>query len=169
MTERPDGATPSNPSLDLSEETQALARRIRESMESWVGRMAGSAGAGRSATSVARMATARTISELRGLALGGGVSEAETAVADYLRRSRSLLTQAAHDIERNRYSLQLMDMQMHRLDELVKRIFPGEADAEAQTDDVEIGAKAGEAPESGSAETARSADDRGADGKVSPR
>ncbi|HET9319289.1 MAG TPA: hypothetical protein VFO27_05925 [Bryobacteraceae bacterium] len=145
----------------MNDETLALANRIRESMESWVTRMAGSAGAGRSATSVARMATARAIADLRNVPAVEGDGEDSALVADYLRRSRSLLTQAAHDIERNRYSLQQMDAQMHRLDEVAKRIFP-----EAESDESEpAGDKSDSAPVV-SGETAGSADDGRADREV---
>jgi hypothetical protein len=96
-------------------------------MESWVGRLAGAGGAGRSATSIARIETAKAIAELRNLTVAED-SEDGALVAGYLRRCRSLLSQAAHDIERNRYSLQQLDAQMHRLDEVTKRIFPDDSE-----------------------------------------
>jgi hypothetical protein len=101
------------------------------------------------------MSTARAIAELRGIHFAEGADE---AVVEYLRRSRSVLSQAAHDIERNRYSLQQMDGQMQRLDEVAKRVFPEEA-----------AAATGEPGGETSVEPASGADDGGADGKVSAR
>jgi hypothetical protein len=141
----------------VSEAAQETALHVRECIERWVTQMAGSAGSGRSATTVARMATAKAIAELRGVTLEAEGDEADQAIAEYLRRSRSMLNQAAHDIERNRYSLQQMDTQMHRLDDLAKRIFPDDASEATE--------EAGPA----SVEPAGGADDGGADREVSTR
>jgi hypothetical protein len=133
-------------------EALAVAVRIRETMDAWVGRMAAAGGAGRGATSIARMATARALAELRAISAVDGDGAAEALVAGYLRRSRALVAQAAQDIERNRYSLQQMDAQLHRLDDTVHQIFPEDEEAE--------GSDSGQAP--------GGADDRRADGEVTP-
>jgi hypothetical protein len=140
----------------VTDEELEAAKRIRDCMGGWVTRMAGSAAAGRSATTVARMATAKAIAELRNIKVAEGATEGNEAVFAYLRRSRSILSQAAQDIERNRYSLEQMDGQMQRLDEKAKVIFPEEAtpleDGKGEADSVE---------------PAGGADDRGADREVS--
>jgi hypothetical protein len=142
----------------LSEDVLAVAQRIREAMDGWVGRMAGAAGAGRGATSVARMATARAIAELRNVSLPSDSEPGSLPVADYLRRSRSVLTNAAHEIERNRYSFQAMDSQLQRMEDLVKRIFPED----------EPEADAAEPVSEDSADSTGGADDGGAGREVSP-
>jgi hypothetical protein len=138
----------------VTDEELETAKRVRDCMDGWVKRMAGAAGTGRSATTVARMATAKAIAELRNFTIADGSTDADEAVSAYLRRSRSILSQAAKDIERNRYSLQQMDGQMQRLDELAKRIFPDEAPL-AEGEDV------GE-----SDDPASGTDDRGSDREV---
>jgi hypothetical protein len=151
--------TPTRESLpELSEDLLELARAVRTALDGWVTRMGATVSAGRAATTVARMATARAIAELRHLAVADAADPAAAPVAEYLRRARTTVTQAAHEIERNRYSLHLMHHQMERLEELARSILPEARPAETEAAAPEAGAS--EAPEGG-------ADDGGADGEIS--
>jgi hypothetical protein len=112
------------------EETE-LAGSVHECLEDWVRRMSGAVLSGRSATTVARMATARALAELRRLG-SGAKREASAARSDeYLRRAVSMLTSASREIERNRYSLVAMQEQLERLDPIYKEIVPDEPAAES--------------------------------------
>lgn len=143
-------------------EALALARRVRAILESWSVRMT-AATSGRNATTVARMATARASAELRQCTLPRSGDDGEDAalreaVAGYLRRATAAVSRAAHEIERNRYSLVAMRSELERLEEIFGRLAPAAPDEDSEGD------KAGR-----SAETGSGADDGGADREVSPR
>jgi len=68
------------------------------------------------------MATARAAAELRRLksqnqaeAVGGGAGE-------FLRRAVVAVDRAAHEIERNRYSLQALHAELERLEAIFRRV-----------------------------------------------
>jgi hypothetical protein len=128
-------AQPEEPPFELSEEARTPARRVRDILQDWSTRIAATGGAGRGATITARMASARALAELRRVQIPELPDIAP--VRDYLGRAISAVTQAAHDIERNRYSLHEMHHQLERLTGLEKRILPAE-----QTEDAEPGAEA---------------------------
>jgi ribosomal protein S9 len=147
---------PDEPAQDQAVPQELLdpANAARAVVEAWVGRIAATGGGGRSATTVARMATARAIADMRHIQAPESADSHAPAVADYIRRSRSMLTNAAHEIERNRYSLLLMQQQLDRLKPLFEQIWPEEAKAAKD-------AAESEGPAGG-------ADDRGADGEIAP-
>src|SRR4051812_47867559 len=95
----------SRPQAIVSGELLEVATAVRDALDAWVSRMAGAGGTGRSATIVARMATARAVADLRGVQAPESEDASASTVAEYLRRARSTLSNAAHDIERNSYSL----------------------------------------------------------------
>ncbi len=136
---------PEEPAFDLSEEAREPARRVRDVLQEWSGRIAATGGAGRGATITARMASARALAELRRLQLPE-LPDIEP-VRQYLRRATEAVTQAAHDIERNRYSLHAMHHQLERIAGLEKRILPEEKAEES--DAGAGGASATKQPEQG--------------------
>jgi hypothetical protein len=130
----------------VSGEPLRVATSVRDAIDGWVTRMAATGGAGRGATMAARMATARAMADLRGLELSDPKDSEAAPVVEYLRRAKSTLSNAAQDIERNRYSLYVMQQQLDRLKLIADRIWPP-AQSESE------GAAGG-------------ADDGGADGEV---
>jgi hypothetical protein len=111
-------------------ELRAFAQHARGILESWSARMTEAVLAGRGATKVARMATARAIAELRKLDLPPTIENdaasavMRTAIEAYLKRLNSTLGRAAHEVERNRYSLDAMHAELERLDRLFATIVP---------------------------------------------
>jgi ribosomal protein S9 len=136
-----EAAEPQEPPHDLSEEARAPARRVRDVLQDWAGRITATGGAGRGATMAARMATARALADLRHVQLPDLADIAP--VRDYLHHATSAVSQAARDIERNRYSLHEMHHQLERLAGMEKRILPEEKAGEAGE-----GAESQQAPDS---------------------
>jgi hypothetical protein len=129
------------PEPTVSGELLDIATAVRDTLDAWVQRMAGTAAAGRSATVAARMATARAIADLRGLQAPDSDEPNAGEVVEYLRRARSTLANAARDIERNRYSLLVMQQQLERLKQIADRIWP----EQNERDEPESGAPASSA------------------------
>lgn len=171
---RPEAAgngEPSGPDAELVE----LAREVRAALESWSARMAGAVSAGRGATTVARMVTARSAAELRRFSLppaAGGQPESElrAAAAEYLRRVKAAVDRAAHQIERNRYSLHEMHSELERLEPIYRRIVP---DAPTTSNQPASESPEAEGPPAAngenSGEPGRRADDGSPDREVGPR
>ncbi|HVC30691.1 MAG TPA: hypothetical protein VND24_05850 [Steroidobacteraceae bacterium] len=140
-------AIPAQPLSAEDADLHERAAQVHAAVETWSGRLVDAVRGGRSATSAARMATARTAAELRRLATpsvhpgqpsADGNEGLSSLVADYLRQATNAVSNAAHEIERNRYSLSALERQLKKLDELYKRIHP---EPEAEMPDA-----AGEAP-----------------------
>jgi hypothetical protein len=129
-----------------------LYEMTRSALDAWRTRMQEAVVSGRAATTVARMATARVTAELRRIESGqSGRSTGKGPAVEYLRRATAVVSRAAHEIERNRYSLPAMQSELERLEDLYKRLSGG--------DEAESGVA-----NSGSVDAGSGADDRGADG-----
>ncbi len=144
-----ENAPPEEPPFDLSEEARQPARQVRDVVKSWAERVVATGGAGRGATTAARMATARALAELRRVQLPQ-LPDIEP-VHEYLRRATSAMSQAAHDIERNRYTLHSLEHQLERLRDLEKRLLPEET--QEHTDETADNGENKDSPPSGSSST----------------
>jgi hypothetical protein len=119
------------------------AAQVHAVLEAWSLRLVDAVRSGRAATANARMATARTVAELRRLATPssqrGGSEDLAQLVADYLRQVTNSVSNAAHEIERNHYTLTAMERQLKKLNEIYERIHP---QPEAKSSDNEAGSEA---------------------------
>jgi hypothetical protein len=138
-------------------EIPPLVAPTRSALDAWRARMIDAVSSGRAATTVARMATARAVAELRRLPPPDQTMAGATEAAEYTRRAIAAVTRAAHEIERNRYSLQAMQAELDRLESFLGRT-AGSANGEADS-----GAGAP------SADAGGGADERGSDGEIGAR
>jgi len=115
------GASPGDGSTAKSEPA-GIPELTRAALESWRARMNEAAGGGRSPTTIARMATARAVAELRRLKSQNQAEWGAGDAAEYLRRAGAAVDRAAHEIERNRYSLQAMHAELDRLEVIFRRV-----------------------------------------------
>lgn len=120
-------------------ELKRCATLVKEALDAWAARVLQAAQSGRSATSSARMATARSLAEIRKLSLpvdeasmAAEVGEVRGLVANYLRQATNTVARAAHEIERNRYSFEAMQKQLEKLDGLYHRIYPKPEESDDQ-------------------------------------
>lgn len=113
----------------------ARAVEIKRLLDLWQVRLIDAVRSGRAATSVARMGTARSLAELRHLPQPPkGEDERAGLVAGFQRQVLATVQNAAHEIERNRYTLEQMRRQAEKLEALYNRINPPvETEASAES------------------------------------
>lgn len=129
--QEPDAPTQGEGEQGDTQAVRAYAAEVKAALDSWQERIVQAVQSGRGATSAARMATARSAAELRRITLpeppaseeGTGASLYALA-EEYARRAGATVSQAAHEIERNRYTVTAMDRQLEKLSELYKQINP---------------------------------------------
>jgi hypothetical protein len=145
------------------EELRKVAARADAVINAWSLRMTEAAVAGRSATTVARMATARASAELRKIDLrpqvegGPAAGDLHGTIQAYLKRLTATLARAAHEVERNRYSLEAMHAELERIKRQFAMLYPSGPESETQE------------TTGGSVDTASGANDGSADRQIGPR
>jgi hypothetical protein len=145
-------------------EVRTVIQRAAGVLQAWSIRMTQAAISGRSATTGARMATARAVAEVRQIALppqtgdGSVGGELRQSAEAYLKRLKSTLTRAAHEVERNRYSLDAMQVELEHLERLYATISPPEEGNRGETETADTVKEL--------ADSGGGADDGSADGEV---